>query len=113
LPVSSHVTICVFGTTAIIFNGDGLDEHLVFGGGVEDSLSASPLAGACCSWVRSVQAADPVAHLNPHWGLWVAAAAVGERIGVLEGADGVVVNGPDDALGGPVDGICVPALDGG
>lgn len=76
-------------------------------------MAARPLAGTEGGWVRGVETADPVAHLDPHRGLGVSCSLVGKGVVVGQRADGVVVDGPDDALGGPVDRVRVVGIDGG
>lgn len=97
LPGAGCVAVFVLGTGAVVCDRDGLDDHGEGTVGVVGG-TPSPLDCACC--VGRV-AAGPVAEAHLHGSLRILSVGVG----ILEDANCLAVDGPDNLAGGPVDGI--------
>jgi len=106
---SAVVGIGVVSTTSIILNGYRLHVHVEWSLG-EVNSTTSPVAGTLGSWVAGIETTWPVTHSDTHRSLRVSGTGVGKRISVAQSADSGTVDGPDDAIRGPIDHIGVEVL---
>ena len=109
---SGSVAIAVLAATAVVLDSDTLHVHGEVGL-APINWTTSPLTGPIGGGTRLVSGcistANPVAHLNPHWCLREVFSIKGEIIGIVECAKNVIVDGPFDILGGPIDRVLVPS----